>query len=97
MFFSFGRTLRGLGGVRVGIRMRGSQGCFYACLFMCINACIYMMWYTLLGMLWLCYGMCYLMFYLPIKGCIKLYRNWSFKKKMAEAERRYTRPTDNAE
>lgn len=72
MFVSFGHRLRGLGGMRVGFRVRGTNGCFYACLFACLNAFIYLLWYSLLGTLWLMYGLCYLCFYLPIKGIIKL-------------------------
>lgn len=72
MFVSFGHRLRGLSGMRVGFRMRGSEGCFYACLFGCINALILLLWYCMLGTFWLLYGMCYLFFYLPIKGIVKL-------------------------
>lgn len=77
MFVSFGRTLFKLGSIRVGFRMRGTSGCFLACLYLCINAMIYICWYSMLGALWLMYGMCYLFFYLPIKALIK----WSKKKK----------------
>lgn len=77
MYISFGRRLLRLGSVRVGIRMTGTKGCFYACLFAFINACIYLYWYAMLGILWLMYGLGYLCFYLPIKGIIRLCKKQS--------------------
>lgn len=89
MFISIGRRLRGLGGVRVGIRMSGSKGCFYVGLFLCINAFIYLFWYTMLATFWLMYGMCYLFFYLPIKGIIKLCKKKKMEKEIEDAGRKY--------
>lgn len=97
MFLSFGRTLRGLGGMRVGFRLKGSEGCFYAGLFVCINAMIYLMWYCLLGTFWLMYGVCYLFFYLPIKGVVKLCKKKNREKKIAEAAQKYTAPSRPAD
>ena len=74
MFVSFGHRLRGLGNMRVGFRMKGSTGCFFACLYACMNALIYLCWYAMLAVFWLMYGTCYVSFYLPIKGIIKLYK-----------------------
>ena len=92
MFISFGRTLRGLGGMRVGFRLKGSEGCFYAGLFVCINAMIYLLWYCLLGTFWLMYGMCYLFFYLPTKSIIKLCGKKKRDKEITEAAQKYTAP-----
>ena len=80
MFVSFGRKLRGLGSMRVGFRMKGSEGCLFLGVYGCINACIYLMWYCMLAMFWLVYGICYLCFYLPIKGIIKLCKNKNVSK-----------------
>lgn len=74
MFVSFGYKLRGLGNVRVGLRRKGPDGCFFVFLYMMINAFIYLGWYLMLGSFWLMYGLCYLCFYLPLKGLMKLYK-----------------------
>lgn len=74
MFVSFGHRLRGLGNMRLGFRMKGSNGCFYACLFGCINATLYILWFSLLAVLWLIYGMCYGVYWL-VKGIVKLCKN----------------------
>lgn len=68
MFISFGHRLRGLSGVRIGYRARGSTAWIMLIVYGLLNMC----WYAVLGTLWLMYGMCYLSFYLPIKGIIKL-------------------------
>lgn len=95
MFVSFGQRLRGLGGMRVGFRMKGSTGCFFICLYGCINALIYLVWYGMLATFWLLYGMCYLCFYLPIKGIVKLCKKEQQKKKIAEAAQKYNRDDSN--
>lgn len=95
MFVSFGRRLRGLGGMHVGFRLKGSEGCFYACLFAFMNFFIYLLWYCLIGVFWMMYGMCYLFFYLPIKGIIKLCKKEKQKRKIAEASQKYTRDNIN--
>ena len=79
MFVSFGHKLRGLSSMRVGIRMKGSTGCFFVCFYACINALIYLCWYALLACFWLMYGVCYLFFYLPIKGIVKLIKKERIK------------------
>lgn len=73
MFLSFGRRLRGLGKVRlgVGLRMKGSAAWIMLLLYGLLNLC----WYMILGTLWLMYGICYLFFYLPIKAIIKWNKN----------------------
>ena len=75
MFVGFGYRLRGLSGMHIGFRLKGSEGCFYASLFVCMNALIRLLWYCMLGAFWLLYGMCYLCFYLPIKCIVKWYKN----------------------
>ena len=86
MFISFGHKLRGLGRVRFGFRMKGSTAWIMAILY----GQLYMCWYLMLGTLWLIYGICYLFLYLPIKGIVKLCKNYTKKKKVAEAVRKYT-------
>ena len=71
MFVSFGRRLRGLSGMRVGFRMKGSTGCLLVGIYGFMNFFIYLLWYTMLGVFWLIYGLCYLC-YLLIKGIVKL-------------------------
>ena len=95
MFVSFGHRLRGLSGMRVGFRMKGSTGCLMVCMYACINAFIYLFWYSMIAVFWMMYGMCYLFFYLPVKGIIKLYKNEKQKKKIAEAAQKYTRDNSN--
>ena len=70
MYLSFGRTLRGLGKIRIGagFRMKGPT----AWIMLIVYGLLYMCWYMILGTLWLMYGMGYLFFYLPIKGIVKL-------------------------
>jgi hypothetical protein len=93
MFFSFGHRLRSLSGMRVGFRVSGTNGCFYAGLFMCMNALIYLLWYCLLATFWLMYGVCYLFFYLPIKAIVKLCKKNNLENKMSDAALKYTAPS----
>ena len=92
MFVSFGRRLRGLSGMRVGFRMKGSTGCLLVGIYGFMNFFIYLLWYTMLGVFWLIYGLCYLC-YLLIKGLVKLCKKKSQEKKIAEAASKYTAPS----
>lgn len=93
MYISFGRKLRGLGNVRIGFRMKGSQGCLFLGAYWCINAFIYLFWYTLLGTFWLMYGLGYLCYYLPVKAIIKYYKKKKQEAEIAEAARKYDTPS----
>lgn len=94
MFISFGQKLKGLGNVRVGGRLKGSDALLVVFLYWMINFC----WYMVLGSLWAIYGTCYLCFYLPYKGIVKLCKKLELRRKIEEASHKYSRnpsQTDN--
>ena len=66
MYLSFGRKLRGLGYIHLGVRRRNIW------LVLTVYLVFYVFWYSLLAALWLAYGMGYLFYYLPAKGIVKL-------------------------
>lgn len=85
MYISFSQKLRGLGNVRIGRRVTGPA----AWIMLILYGLFYMCWYLMLGTLWLLYGIGYLFFYLPIKGCMKLYKDYAKKRSIEEASRKF--------
>ena len=88
MYLSFGRRLRGLGGVRFGVHKRVSGGAAAVMLF--VYCMMYLMWYMLLGTLWLMYGLGYVCYYLPAREIVKFSKKKKREKEVAEAMQKYS-------